>query len=108
MLGLEEFHRLSGGGTDLEEYLRTGPRAELTITRFRRAPARALVHGWTLVTRNVADLRRTGVATINPFTRPADSQTRWSRYEQPTSVPAARRPWRSAGRPPPDDGVRPG
>lgn len=29
--------------------------------------ATALVHGWTLVTRNVADVRRTGVPTVNPF-----------------------------------------
>lgn len=33
--------------------------------------ATALVHGWTLVTRNVADVRRTGVVTLNPFT-PSD------------------------------------
>lgn len=30
--------------------------------------ATALVRGWTLVTRNVADLERTGVATLDPFT----------------------------------------
>jgi len=30
--------------------------------------ATALVHGWTLVTRNTSDVQRTGVPTINPFT----------------------------------------
>lgn len=30
--------------------------------------ATALVHGWTLVTRNVTDVARTGVTTLNPFT----------------------------------------
>jgi predicted nucleic acid-binding protein len=29
--------------------------------------ATALVHGWTLVTRNVADVARTGVRVLNPF-----------------------------------------
>ena len=29
--------------------------------------ATALVHGWIFVTRNVADVRATGVRTINPF-----------------------------------------
>lgn len=29
--------------------------------------ATALVHGWTLVTRNEADVRRTGVRLLNPF-----------------------------------------
>jgi len=29
--------------------------------------ASARVHGWTLVTRNTADLRRSGVALLNPF-----------------------------------------
>lgn len=38
VLGIEEFHRLSGGGTDLKEYLRTGPRAELTTTRSDEQP----------------------------------------------------------------------
>ncbi len=33
--------------------------------------ATALVHGWTLVTRNISDVRRTGVQTLNPFL-PAD------------------------------------
>jgi len=31
--------------------------------------ATAKVHGWTLVTRNVADLDRTGVRLLNPFGR---------------------------------------
>jgi predicted nucleic acid-binding protein len=30
--------------------------------------ATALVHDWTLVTRNTADVERTGVRTLNPFT----------------------------------------
>jgi predicted nucleic acid-binding protein len=30
--------------------------------------ATALVRGWTIVTRNVADFDRTGVLTLNPFT----------------------------------------
>jgi toxin FitB len=30
--------------------------------------ATALVHDWTLVTRNTADVARTGVRTLNPFT----------------------------------------
>jgi toxin FitB len=30
--------------------------------------ATALVHDWTLVTRNVADVRSTGVRLLNPFT----------------------------------------
>jgi predicted nucleic acid-binding protein len=29
--------------------------------------ATALVHGWTFVTRNTADVVRTGVRLINPF-----------------------------------------
>ena len=29
--------------------------------------ATALVHDWTLVTRNVRDVRRTGVRLLNPF-----------------------------------------
>jgi predicted nucleic acid-binding protein len=29
--------------------------------------ATALVHGWTLVTRNTADVARTGVRMVNPF-----------------------------------------
>jgi hypothetical protein len=29
--------------------------------------ATALVHGWTLVTRNTADVARTGVPRVNPF-----------------------------------------
>jgi predicted nucleic acid-binding protein len=29
--------------------------------------ATARIHGWTLVTRNTADVRRTGVALLNPF-----------------------------------------
>ncbi len=29
--------------------------------------ATALVHGWTLVTRNVKDVDRTGVRVLNPF-----------------------------------------
>jgi toxin FitB len=29
--------------------------------------ATALVHGWTLVTRNVSDVRRTGVRLLDPF-----------------------------------------
>lgn len=29
--------------------------------------ATALVHGWTLVTRNTADIARTGVRLLNPF-----------------------------------------
>lgn len=29
--------------------------------------ATALVHGWTLVTRNTADVRRTGVKLLDPF-----------------------------------------
>jgi predicted nucleic acid-binding protein len=31
--------------------------------------ATALVHDWTLVTRNVADMERTGVRLLNPFER---------------------------------------
>ncbi|HEY3716677.1 MAG TPA: type II toxin-antitoxin system VapC family toxin [Jatrophihabitantaceae bacterium] len=31
--------------------------------------ATALVHDWTLVTRNPADVERTGVRTLNPFQR---------------------------------------
>ena len=30
--------------------------------------ATALVHGWTLVTRNTADVASTGVHLLNPFT----------------------------------------
>ncbi|GAB3441377.1 hypothetical protein GCM10027436_25740 [Actinophytocola sediminis] len=30
--------------------------------------ATALAHGWTLVTRNVADISSTGVPVLNPFT----------------------------------------
>jgi toxin FitB len=30
--------------------------------------ATALVHGWTLVTRNIAEVEGTGVRTLNPFT----------------------------------------
>jgi len=33
VLGIEDFRRLNGVGTDLKAYLRTGPTAELTITR---------------------------------------------------------------------------
>lgn len=33
--------------------------------------ATAKVHGWTVVTRNVADFERTGVALLNPFEPPA-------------------------------------
>lgn len=33
VLGIEDFYRLNGGGTDLKEYLRAGPTSELTITR---------------------------------------------------------------------------
>lgn len=33
--------------------------------------ATALVRGWTLVTRNVKDVERTGVKTLNPFEWPA-------------------------------------
>lgn len=29
--------------------------------------ATAITHGWTMVTRNVADFERTGVALLNPF-----------------------------------------
>jgi toxin FitB len=32
--------------------------------------ATAKVRGWTLVTRNVADLARTGVRLLNPFEAP--------------------------------------
>jgi predicted nucleic acid-binding protein len=32
--------------------------------------ATAIVRGWTLVTRNVADVASTGVLTLNPFERP--------------------------------------
>jgi|SRR5579859_2514838 len=32
--------------------------------------ASAKVHGWTLVTRNVADLGRSGVSVLNPFEAP--------------------------------------
>jgi toxin FitB len=32
--------------------------------------ATAIVHGWTLVTRNTADVVRTGVRLLNPFERP--------------------------------------
>jgi toxin FitB len=35
--------------------------------------ASAKVRGWTLVTRNVADLQRSGVALLNPFERPSAS-----------------------------------
>jgi predicted nucleic acid-binding protein len=35
--------------------------------------ATALVHGMTVVTRNVADFARTGVALLNPWNDPADS-----------------------------------
>lgn len=35
VLGIEEFHRLTGSGTDLKTYLLGGPKAELTITRSR-------------------------------------------------------------------------
>ncbi len=38
VLGIEEFHRLSGTGTDFKEYLRGGPRAELTIARSGALP----------------------------------------------------------------------
>ena len=31
--------------------------------------ATAAVHGWTLVTRNVADVKQTGVPLLNPFDR---------------------------------------
>jgi predicted nucleic acid-binding protein len=31
--------------------------------------ATALVHGWTLVTRNVSDVASTGVRLLDPFTR---------------------------------------
>lgn len=34
--------------------------------------ATALVHGMTVVTRNVADFEASGVPTINPWNRPAD------------------------------------
>jgi predicted nucleic acid-binding protein len=34
--------------------------------------ATALVHGWTLVTRNVADVASTGARLLNPFTRDLD------------------------------------
>ena len=33
--------------------------------------ATARVHGWTLVTRNVRDVERTGVRCLDPFTAPA-------------------------------------
>lgn len=33
--------------------------------------ATAKVHGWTVVTRNIADFERTGVAILNPFEPPA-------------------------------------
>jgi predicted nucleic acid-binding protein len=33
--------------------------------------ATAIARGWTLVTRNVADVRRSGVSTLDPFTAPA-------------------------------------
>lgn len=32
--------------------------------------ATALVHGWTLVTRNVGDVASTGVRLLDPFTGP--------------------------------------
>jgi predicted nucleic acid-binding protein len=35
--------------------------------------ATALVHDWTLVTRNVGDVRSTGVRLLNPFTGRADT-----------------------------------
>jgi toxin FitB len=35
--------------------------------------ASAKVRGWTLVTRNVADLQRSGVALLNPFEPPSAS-----------------------------------
>jgi predicted nucleic acid-binding protein len=35
--------------------------------------ASAITHGWTLVTRNVADIARSGVPLINPFDPPAGS-----------------------------------
>ena len=35
--------------------------------------ATARAHGWTLVTRNTADLARSGAALLDPFRPPADS-----------------------------------
>ena len=36
--------------------------------------ATALVHDWTLVTRNVGDVERTGVRILNPFDDPATAR----------------------------------
>lgn len=38
VLGIEEFHRLSGSGTDFNEYLRGGPRVGMTIARSGALP----------------------------------------------------------------------
>jgi prevent-host-death family protein len=38
VMGMEEFKRLSGARPDFKEYLLSGPRAELTITRSPQGP----------------------------------------------------------------------
>jgi toxin FitB len=41
--------------------------------------ASAKVRGWTLVTRNIADLHRSGVALLNPFELPSGRRARRDR-----------------------------
>lgn len=66
---VETFHdRIVPVGVDVAQtWGRLNAQAPLPVIDGLLA-ATALTHDWTLVTRNVGDVRRTGVGLLNPFT----------------------------------------
>ncbi len=41
VVGIDDYHRLTGGGTDLKAYLLAGPTAEIAVTRTAELPREA-------------------------------------------------------------------
>lgn len=69
MTEIPEYRRLPGQTIGLMAYLATGPTVDVDWDIDRHADLSRDIDRLTLVTCNIADVARTGVAEVNPFER---------------------------------------
>ena len=71
LLGIEDYRRLAGVRRSLLDMLSMPGLADIDFepprARIAKPPAKAVVHGMTVVTGNVADFEATGVRLVNPW-----------------------------------------